>query len=241
MSMLQTLVRGKKAADRLVLTMEPNAFPRLEVTMKGVTHYRTVGWHQLLELLDQSVVVKELQRPEQVRLAIPELPEHTLFVDALETLDGLSVVVTGYVPSLEYPFVFEGVSYLIKVPTIVYHMTWNQKDTSISQFRLAVTPDETASGSTALYRWPFSNVNASGLVCWSAGHFSCELKDVVQKGIFGFLQTPNNRDLYGLGTSHNAPHRDYAEFMSAVHTQGHVPLEWLIPQGMSVIDFHNQH
>lgn len=186
------------------------------------------------------MVLQQLQRPASHRLTLPELPEHTLFVDTEETPDDLMVIVTGWVPGLEYPFIYEGASFLVPVPTMVYRMTWSSAQKEVTQFRFAVAESETVSGGTLLYRWPFSNVHVSGQVCWSASRFPCELSEVVEKGVFAFLQTPNNRDLYGLGTSHNAPYRDYQEFLEIVHEHGCVPSEWLIPQGVTVREFHGQ-
>lgn len=218
--------------------MEPDKLPQLEVTENGVTHYKTVGFHQLLELLDHSMVVEQLKHPDTRRLSLPELPERTLFLDTEESVLGLAVTLTGWVPKLEYPFVLGEESWLISIPTLVYRIRWQEDCEQVTQFHLAVAIEEPVSGQTMLYRYPFSNVYASTEVCWSQSRFTCPLHQVAACGVFGFLQTPNNRDLFGVGISQNSPHRDYREFLNAVRQIGSVPVEWLIPLGKSVAQFH---
>lgn len=107
----------------------------------------------------------------------------------------------------------------------------------ITEFSIAVSTDTVVTAESSLFRWPFSNVYHDGRVCWTA-QVSCELREVVEQGVFGFLQTPNNTHLYGLGASHNAPYREYDEFLSAVQDSHGVPSDWLIPMGKTVSEFH---
>ncbi|MCL6445134.1 MAG: prokaryotic E2 ligase family D protein, partial [Alicyclobacillus sp.] len=136
------------------------------------------------------------------------------------------------------PMVYQGVSYLVHIPTMVYRVRWNQQDRRLISLYLAITTDTAATEGSPLYRWPYSNVFADGRVCWTHNTV-CELHEVVEKGVFGFLGTPNNRDLFGVGTSQNSPHRDYAAFLEAVQAQGEIPNKWMIPFGRTVAEFHN--
>jgi hypothetical protein len=218
--------------------MEPERFPRLEITVNGVTRYKTVGWHQLLTLLDQSIVVEQLRQANVRTLKLPQLPERVLFVNTTESPQRFDITVTGWVPGLEYPFLYQERSFLVRVPTMVYQIEWNANDKVVQSLRLAVTTDDTVTAESRLYRWPFSNVYGhSQRVCWTE-HVQCDLHEVVEKAVFGFLQTPNNRDLFGVGSSHNSPYRDYEEFLQAVVDNGGVPVEWLIPLGKTVAEFH---
>lgn len=237
MSTLQTQVVGESYGEEIVLRLTPTKLPQLELKSNGLTRYKTVGWHQLLKMLDRSIVVEQLERPPVHKVAIPQLPERVLFVDTEETISDLSVVMTGWTPGVEYPFVFRERTYLVQLPVIVYRVRWSNSTKTITGLSLAVSADTTITAESTLFRWPFSNVYHDGRVCWSA-QVSCELQEVVERGVFGFLQTPNNTHLYGLGVSHNAPYRGYDEFLRAVQENQGVLKDWLIPIGKTVSEFH---
>ncbi|WP_029423402.1 hypothetical protein [Alicyclobacillus macrosporangiidus] len=230
--------KGKEAADALILKLEPDKLPQLEIRANGVTHYKTVGWHQLLTLLDRSMVVEQLKVADLRVTKLPRLPDRTLLIDIAECSAWTDVILTGYVPATEYPMVYQGVSYLVHIPTMVYRVRWNQQDKRLIGLSIAVTTDTVVTETSPLYRWPYSNVFADGRACWTHNTV-CELHEVVEKGVFAFLGTPNNRDLFGVGTSQNSPYRDYAAFLEAVQAQGGIPQEWLIPLGRTVTEFHN--
>lgn len=220
-----------------MLRLTPTNLPQLELKMNGLTRYKTVGWHQLLKMLDRSIVVEQLERPPVHKVAIPQLPERVLFVTTEETTSDLTVVMTGWTPGVEYPFVFRERTYLIQTPVIVYRVRWSNSKKAITELSLAVSTDTNVTATSTLFRWPFSNVYRDQRVCWTA-EVSCELREVVERGVFGFLQTPNNTHLYGLGVSHNAPYRDYDEFLGAVQANQGVNADWLIPAGKTVSEFH---
>ncbi|MCL6443709.1 MAG: prokaryotic E2 ligase family D protein [Alicyclobacillus sp.] len=237
MDTLRTQVLGADCAERLVLTMEPGKFPQLEIVQNGVAHYKTVGWHQLLNLLDHSIVVEQLKKVDVRTTKIPRLPERTLLVDTEETPSWLDVTLTGWVPGLEYAFMYQDKSFLVRIPTMVYQVRWSLHDKKLKALRLAVTIDESVTVDSPLYRWPFSNVYPSGNVCWTFD-VECELHQVVERAVFGFLGTPNNSDLFGQSRSQNSPYRDYESFLSTVQDVGDVPAEWLIPMQQTVAEFH---
>ncbi|KPV45689.1 hypothetical protein AN477_01935 [Alicyclobacillus ferrooxydans] len=220
-----------------MLRLTPTHLPQLELKANGITRYKTAGWHQLLKMLDRSMVVEQLERPPVHKVAIPQLPERVLFVDTEETVDDLTVVMTGWVPGVEYPFVFRERMYLVQMPTIVYRVRWSNRKKAIMELSIAVSTDTKVTAESSLFRWPFSNVYHDGRVCWTA-QVACELREVVEQGVFGFLQTPNNTHLYGLGASHNAPYREYDEFLRSVQDHQGVPSDWLIPIGKTVVEFH---
>ncbi|MFD1676094.1 hypothetical protein [Alicyclobacillus fodiniaquatilis] len=229
---------GGHSGQEILFRMSPGQLPQLEIRENGVSHYKTVSVTQLLRLLDSSTTVRQLDKVEVRHNQIPALPEGTLLVDTIETPDNFDVIVTGWVPSMEYPFLYEDASYLIQVPTMVYQIRYRTQDKFVREFRLAITDQKTVTPSTPLYRWPFSNVYGDARVCWTATNFQCELHQVIEKGIFGFLQTTNNKDLFGLGKSHNSEYTSYESFLAAVAERGEVPTEWLIPLNKTVEQFH---
>ncbi|MCF8568418.1 hypothetical protein LLE49_27245 [Alicyclobacillus tolerans] len=237
MNTLQTQVVGESCAEEIVLRLTPTNLPQLELKSRGVTHYKTVGWHQLLKMLDHSIVVEQLERPPVHRVSIPQLPEQAMLVTTEETISDVTVVVTGWVPGVEYPFVYRDLTYLIPIPNVVYRVRWSRAKTEITELSLAVTTDTVITSETRLFRWPFSNVYHDQRVCWTT-RVTCELREVVERGVFGFMQTPNNIHLYGLGVSHNAPYREYHEFLRAVQDNQGVHADWLIPISKTVMDFH---
>lgn len=239
MDTLHMQVHGKEAAQRMTLTMEPGSFPQLEITQNGVTRYKTVGWHQLLNLLDHSIVVEKLKNPDVRTVTIPRLPERTLLVDVVETAMWKDVFLTGWIPATEYPFVYDGHSYLCRIPTMIYRVRWCETDNTLGTLSLCVTTDDVATVDSPLYRWLFSNVYPGGNVCWTS-KVECELHEVIEKAVFGFLQTPNNRDLFGQSSSQNSPYRDYDTFLTAVRDTNGVDPEWLIPRQETVPEFHQR-
>ena len=239
MSTWQTQTHGADCADSVILTLRPQELPTLEIRQGATTHYRTTTITQLLQLLDRSMTVEQLKREDLHVTNLPPLPPRTLMVRVEQSAQALDVIVTGFVPPIEYPFLFEDQTYLIALPHLVYQMRWREGEKAVKQFRLAVA-QERPTAQTMLYRWPFSNVMHQEAVCWTARQFVCDLDQIVEKGVFGFLQTPNNRHGFGLGESHNGPQgNDYAAFLADVAEQGLKP-EWLVPLGKTAAEFHNE-
>lgn len=190
-------------------------------------------------MLDRSITVDQLEKLDRKIHKLPHLPERTLFVETDETPQWVDITVTGWVPSLEYPFIYQESSHLVKIPTMVYQVRWNLNNNRLRGLWLAVAADDVVTPQTKLYRWPFSNVYAGQNVCWNAlGQIECELNQVIERALFAFLQTPNNKDLYGVGSSQNSPYRDYADFLQAVQDEQGVAEEWLIPLNKTVQEFH---
>lgn len=98
---------------------------------------------------------------------------------------------------------------------------------------------------TALYRYPFSNVyprygDFEEGVCWpTVNQVRTALKDVPVSIVRGFLELPNNSDLYGRGLSHNGPQQSYTALLEHVEANG-LPHDYLIPAAMSVQGLHDQ-
>ena len=239
MTTWQTQTHGADCADSVILTLRPQELPKLEIRQGATTHYRTTTITQLLQLLDRSMTVEQLKREDLHITNLPPLPPRTLLVRVEQTARALDVMVTGFVPPIEYPFLFQDQTYMIALPHLVYQMRWREGEKAVKHFRLAVA-QEVPTAQTTLYRWPFSNVMSQEAVCWTAQRFSCDLDQLVEKGVFGFLQTPNNKDGFGLGKSHNGPQgNDYAAFLADVTEHG-LQSEWLVPLGKTVAEFHNE-
>ncbi|WP_258111087.1 hypothetical protein [Alicyclobacillus sp. SP_1] len=242
MNTLQMHVHGDACGDSLTLRMTPKAMPQLEIVENGVHHYKTVGIQELLKLLDRSLILEQLKQVDLRRTRLTSLPERVLALDTLESSSSLRHAVTAYVPSFDYPTLYQERVYCLRYPTLVYQVVWEETTQRVLQGRLAVALDDTVRGTTALYRYPFSNVYPSGAVCWSGLHeTTCALDDVQEKMLFGFLQTPNNRDLFGVGHSQNSPYRDYPAFLEAVEAEHGVRSEWLIPLSSTVVEWHGQY
>lgn len=203
--------------------------------------YKTVSWMQLLETLDKSITLQSIKEGKRVT-EIPQMPPQTLLSRVVEYTDHTDYVVTGFVAPQSYPFYYqprnakEGMMFTIMLPTVVYKAVWRQG--MIVQLSLSVTLDQTITKETALYRWPFSNVYPGTNVCWNNRVACPELAQAVEKGVFGFLQTPNNADLFGIGRSQNSSYSSYEDFLRAVEQEGLHP-EWLIPLNMNVEEFHH--
>lgn len=65
------------------------------------------------------------------------------------------------------------------------------------------------------------------------------LAEVPAKAVRGFLELPNNMDLYGRGVSHNGPQEGYRELLEHIESEG-LPEEYLIPADMNVAGLHDQ-
>ena len=208
----------------------------------GVARYKTTGWHELLTMLDHSIVVEKLKESRVYDVDIPRMPKDVLLTSTRLFDNGQAQVkVTGFVKGIEYPFLYQERSYMIQIPNIVYRATWQKRgegDGKLLSLSLATTTSDEPTEETELYRWPFSNVYSNGKVCWSVQNVQCRLHEIVDKGVFGFIQTPNNRDLFGTGSSQNSPHRAYEGFLAAIEEAHGVPQEWLIPFGKTVAEFH---
>lgn len=234
------------SGERIALFLEPAKLPRLEITdHQGVTRYRTVGLADLVTILDRSAILEALKQ-EAIRTALtPELPPGTLFAGVVEAPSYREIIVTGALPPREQPFVWQDRSYLIRMPVLAWRAVWREDDRRLSSLRLAVAAPgvETADADTPLYRWPFANVytgNHYSEVCWyTMRQVRMDLKDVVSLGVHGFLSVEDNGDLFGRGESQNSAHKEYADFLEAVETEG-LKDEWLIPHQMTLREFHEK-
>lgn len=237
--------------ERIALYLEPAKLPRLEVTDGGgVTRFRTVGLAELLTLLDKSAVLDALEQ-EAIRTTLtPELPERTLFAGVIETPQhpygvARDIIATGWLPPRQQPFVLDGRSYIIDLPVLVWRAVWREAERRLASLRLAVASPGAgvANAGTELYRWPFANVyfgNGFSEACWyTMRQIEMDFKDIVSRGVHGFLSVTDNGDLFGRGQSQNSPHADYAEFLAAAESGG-LRRDWLIPHLMTVQQFHEQ-
>ncbi|SHK96631.1 E2 family protein D [Alicyclobacillus tolerans] len=243
METLPTHMHGESCADEVILKLSPKRYPVLEIIENGIHHYKTVGYHELLNILDRSIVVEQLKKPDVSIVSSPPLPERSLLVDTLQTQHWLRCIVTAWLPRMEYPLIFGEKTFLIPFPALVYQVTYEitgKESRKIHHLRLAVSTDDIVTHQSQLYRYPFSNVYPSGQVCWNGLPSRVgELHQMAPQSVFAFLATPNNHDLYGVGRSHNAPHTEYEDFLSAVVQEGVRP-EWLIPMNMDVQTFHQK-
>lgn len=186
------------------------------------------------------MTVKQLERADVHMLQLPPLPERTLIVTTKESSSDTIFVLTGWIPSTEQPFLLNEQIYTVKLPNLVYHLQYSKTTEIASDLHLAVTTDS-VTPDTRLFRWPFSNVYAGGNLCWTK-QWSTELKDVITTGVFEFLETRNNQDLFGVGRSYNGPHHSYSELLKHLEsTQEVIPQDWLIPLNKTVQEFHNAH
>jgi hypothetical protein len=222
--------------------MTPTALPQLEIVENGVHHYKTVGMQELLKLLDRSMILEQLKQADLRCTRLTRLPERVLALDTLESSSRIRHAVTAYVPSFDYPTLYQAREYFLRYPTLVYQVVWEETTKRILHLRLAVALDASVRANTPLYRYPFSNVYSSGAVCWNGlKDIACTLDSVQETVLFAFLQTPNNRDLFGVGHSQNSPYRDYQAFLEAVEANHGVLPEWLIPLSSTVSEWHERY
>lgn len=234
------------SVERVVLSLEPARLPRLEITDEhDVTRYRTVGLADLLSVLDRSAVLESLKQEAIRTTRLPELPERTLLAGVVETPHSRHVHLCGWLPPREQAFVWQGDSYVVAIPALVWRAKYSEEERRLDGLGLALTLPGEAVGvvgaETPVYRWPFANVYAYGSfakVCWyTMRRIQMDAKDVVRLGVEGFLSVRDNGDLFGRGMSQNSPHQDYAEFLAAAESEG-LKDEWLIPHQMTVEQFY---
>ena len=183
------------------------------------------------------MILEQLKDEKKRVTSLPQLPERALFVGTEETPNNLYVTVTAWMPKMEHPFLYAEHAYMVPVPTISYRVKWHAQSKRVVAFQLAITTDEVVTPDSPLYRWPWSNVYNDGKVCWTQS-WKSELKDVERNGVYAFIGTPNNTDLWGLGRSHNGPKMSYAEFLA--ETEKGINPDWLIPLNKTVAEFHAQ-
>ena len=107
----------------------------------GVARYKTTGWHELLTMLDHSIVVEKLKESRVYDVDIPRMPKDVLLTSTRLFDNGQAQVkVTGFVKGIEYPFLYQERSYLIQIPNIIYRATWQKQgegDGRLSSLSLA--------------------------------------------------------------------------------------------------------
>lgn len=69
------------------------------------------------------------------------------------------------------------------------------KDERISSMGLVAVKDKILTEESQIYRYPYSNVHDSGLVCWSYGQYEIDNLQKLQHIPYIFLSTPNNTHL----------------------------------------------
>ncbi|MGF1473314.1 MAG: hypothetical protein ACFB50_16460, partial [Rubrobacteraceae bacterium] len=164
-------------------------------------------------------------------------------------------VVTGWIPPARYPFVLRSetstTTHSVPLPVIVYRAHLVSSSRKLRSLALTLAPGFPLDApvakqlETPLYRYPFSNVyeeydGVKEAACWpTIDEEELELSEVPEKGVYTFLSIPNNADLYGVGTTHNAPYRGYRELLDAIDQDGLSP-DWLIPAQMDVNGLHDQ-
>lgn len=242
------------AEPSAILLMKPRQLPRALITdSRGVTTPRILDYVDLLNSLDSSCVVTELEKDTVRILSLPELPGGALLVDLLERPSGNSYVVTGTVSPATHLFVLdeEGgtTTHEIKLPRICYRANWSEAERSVKTLALALCSPELSGEPTAateLYRWPFSNVyhDFGGIlegVCWPAkNQVDLTPAQIPQRMVAEFAGMPNNAERYTQDLSHNAPVAGYRPFLDLVEKAGGLEHDWLNPCAMNIRDLHQQ-
>jgi hypothetical protein len=183
---------------------------------------------------------------------LPMMPENALFAMSVEVTGSRLITITGWLRAGQYPFVLRGETqstYVVRIPRLVYRATWNEARKNLEELAVAILAPDPNKSSTRpladepLFRYPFSNVYAyrGGVVCWpTLGRINMRLDEVESRGVRGFLSMPNNADLFGLSQSHNAPYREYPEYLRAIVDNDGLEKDWLIPHQLNVEQFHNE-
>lgn len=227
----------------------------LKIQRGGVEIPKTCSLIDLLGFLDDSCTLDALKLPPYRTSHAPPLPRRTLRLSTIDFPDDVHYVVTGWIPPARYPFVLRSdtstITHSVPLPVIVYRAHLVAGDRKLRSLALTLAPGFPVEApaaqqlETPLYRYPFSNVyeeygGVKEAACWpTIGDEELELSEVLEKGVHTFLSIPNNADLYGVGTTHNAPYRGYRELLDAVDRGGLSP-DWLIPAQMDVNGLHDQ-
>ena len=247
---------GEEPVEEVTLTLTPAGVPTVKIKRGGVEIPKTCSLVDLLGFLDESTVVEALKLPPYRTSDTPPLPPRALLLSTIDFPDDVHHVVTGWIPPALHPFVLrdnrgETSTHSVPMPVIVYRAHLGAKDRKLRSLSLTLAPDFPEDGpverrlQTTLYRYPFSNVyeKYGGVLeaaCWpTIGNQEITLAEIPEKGVHTFLSIPNNADLYGVGTTHNAPYRGYRELLGAVERRG-LDSKWLIPARMDVGGLHNQ-
>ena len=247
---------NEEPVEAVTLTLTPAGVPTVKVSCGGVEIPKTCSLLDLLGFLDESSVLEALKLPPYRTSVAPPLPPRALLLSTIDFPDDVHHVVTGWIPPARYPFVLrdnrgETSTHSIPMPVIVYRAHLGAADAKLRSLSLTLAPDFPEDApvgkqlKTTLYRYPFSNVyeKYGGVLeaaCWpTIDTQETALAEIPEKGVLTFLSIPNNADLYGVGTTHNAPYRGYRELLGAVEHRGLDP-KWLIPARMDVGGLHNQ-
>lgn len=242
--------------DGVAMLIPPSGMPSVKVLKNGVEIPKTCSLVELLRLLDRSTLLDALRLPSHRTSDAPPLLPRTMLLSTIDFPEHVEHVVTAWMPPATYPFTLRGndsdtTTHSVPMPAIVYRAHLGANDGRLRSLSLTLAPglDPDASAElqlqTPLYRYPFSNVYGEwgGVLeaaCWpTIGKQEMALSELPQKAVHAFLSIPNNADLYGTGTSHNAPHRDYRTLLEAVEREGLSP-DWLIPAQLDVAGLHHQ-
>ncbi len=246
---------GEEAVEGVSLSLAPSGISTLKIRRGGVETHKTCSLIEFLEFLDRSLVLNALALPPHRTGHVPPLPPRTLLVSTVDFPEDVHHLITGWMPPARYPFVLRDHGDLtvhsVPLPALVYRAHLGAKDHKLRSLSLTLAPGFPEDGpverqlETPLYRYPFSNVYGEygGVMeacCWpTIGADDVEPSEIPEKGVHAFLSIPNNAHLYGVGTSHNAPHADYRQLLEAVD-QGGLKREWLIPAQMDARGLHHQ-
>ncbi len=241
--------------EGVAMLIPSSGMPRVKVLQGGVEIPKTCSLIELLRLLDRSTLLNALELPPYRTSDAPPLPPRTMLLSTIDFPDHVEHVLTGWMPPARYPFTLRDdnatTAHSVPLPPIVYRAHLGAGDGRLKSLSLTLAPELREEDSpearlrTPLYRYPFSNVYGewSGVLeaaCWpTIGKQEMALAELPEKAVHAFLSIPNNADLYGAGTSHNAPHRDYRALVAAVEAGGLNP-DWLIPAQLDVAGLHHQ-
>lgn len=208
---------------------------------------------RLPQLPDNTLLVDVNEAPTGRSYTVTGYTEPDTYLFCLESHRGDK---EGYTATFEVP-----------LPYLVWSVLYDERSRSVSRFSLTLCSPErgypagfgTGAGlandegprlkppgpDTPLYRYPCSNVfhaygGALEGVCWpTMDRIQMSLAEVPAKAVRGFLELPNNLDLYGRGVSHNGPQEGYRELLEHLENEG-LPEEYLITADMTVGGLHNQ-
>lgn len=218
----------------------------------GVTRPRVVDYVSLLEALDQSSVVTELNKDPVETIALPPLPDGVILVDLQRTTMKKMLILTGILAPQKHLFVLGDddavTTHEIPLPHIVYRAVHDPAARTVQALSLALCspglsgePDE----QTELYRWPFSNVYETfgGVlegVCWPHKHkLDVDARHIPTRIVREFIGMPNTT-AYTRDLVDNAPVKTYREFLELVESSGGLEHDWLDPCSMNIQELHDQ-
>lgn len=239
-----------------IIYMPAGEPPRALITdSTGTMIPKVISYLDILYMLEESAVIKEISKdPVQTR-ELPPLPEGAQLVSSAERLSGDCYTVTGVLPPEAHMMPLdedeESQIFQIFMPHLVYRISWDECAKTVTSFALAVLSPEhkgPITHETEVYAYPFSNTydEFGGLyegVCWPVKRdIKTKLHQVPNLIVRAFLASPNTtgytQDVEPLLAQLELD--SYAKLLQRAENMGSIPHDWLKPAAMNIRELHDQ-